>query len=131
VTAFVDTTALFALLDEDDAYHERAATWFSAAEADQTLLTHNYIVVESVALTQRRLGERFVRTLVDAIIPALSVVFVDPDLHARSLAAYLSGLSNRFSFVDRVSFEFMRGSGVRRAFCFDRDFAREGFETVP
>jgi predicted nucleic acid-binding protein len=32
--------------------------------------------------------------------------------------------------VDRTSFTFMRRRGIRRAFAFDDDFAREGFELV-
>jgi predicted nucleic acid-binding protein len=30
-----------------------------------------------------------------------------------------------------VSFRFMRDRGIRRAFAFDKDFAKEGFEVVP
>jgi predicted nucleic acid-binding protein len=40
-------------------------------------------------------------------------------------------MSRGISFVDRTSFELMRAEGIARAFAFDRDFARQGFETVP
>ena len=131
--AFVDTSALYALLDEDDEGHDRAGDWFTNVAADETLVlaTHNYAVVETAALTHRRLGSEAVRVLFDAFIPALSVIYVEEELHRRAAAAYLAGLDRSVSFVDRVSFEVMKGLGIEEAFAFDADFDAEGFRTVP
>jgi predicted nucleic acid-binding protein len=96
-----------------------------------SLVTHGYVLVESAALVHQRLGGRAVRDLFDAFVPALDVVFVDPDLHARAAAAYLAGLGRRVSLVDRVSFQLVRQAGLDQAFAFDRDFAREGIRVVP
>lgn len=128
---FVDTSALYALLDEDDRNHRAAAAWLAAADAADVLLSHSYVVVETAALVQRRLGPAAVRTLFDAFVPALSIVYVDDALHSRAVAAYLAGLRRRVSFVDWVSFQLMRDAGLERAFAFDSDFARERFATVP
>jgi len=130
---FVDTSALYALLDEDDVNHDRAARWFTKAARDQEvfLTTHSYVVVESSALTHRRLGSKAVRVLFDAFIPVLSVFYVDEDLHRQSVAGYLAALDKRISFVDRVSFQTMRHLGIDHAFAFDRDFENEGFHVVP
>jgi len=130
---FVDTSALYALLDEDDVNHDRAAQWFTETARDQEVLltTHSYVVVESSALTHRRLGSKAVRVLFDAFIPVLSVFYVDEDLHRQSVAGYLAALDKRISFVDRVSFQTMRRLGLDRAFAFDRDFENEGFHVVP
>src|SRR5688572_8327360 len=130
---FVDTSALYALLDEDDDNHSGAAAWLLSAGPDETdvLVTHSYVVVETAALVQRRLGAAAVRTLFDAFLPALTVVFVDDVLHRRAAAAYLAGLRRRVSFVDWVSFQLMRDSDFDRAFAFDRDFRHEGFALVP
>jgi predicted nucleic acid-binding protein len=133
MTTFVDTSALYALLDADDDNHSAAATWFadeSAALADE-LVTHSYVVVEGAALVHARLGVGAVRDLFDAMVPALTVVFVDSELHQRATAAYLAGLSRKVSFVDRVSFQLMRDASLDRAFAFDRDFVNEGFSVVP
>lgn len=35
------------------------------------------------------------------------------------------------AFVDRMSYELMREERIERAFAFDPDFRRKGFETVP
>lgn len=130
---FVDTSALYALLDEDDANHEAAAAWMSGpgAETDEILVTHNYVVVEATALVHRRLGPAAVRVLLDAWLPALSVVFVDDALHRRGVAGYLASLGRRVSFVDAVSIELVRDAGLDRAFAFDEDFGREGVTVVP
>lgn len=133
MTTFVDTSALFALVDEHDPGHGAALRWLEdvATHEDEDLLTHSYIVVETIVLVHSRLGAAAVRVLFDDILPVAEVRFVEVDLHGRATAAYLAGLNRRVSFVDRVSFELMREERVERAFTFDRDFRREGFETVP
>jgi predicted nucleic acid-binding protein len=133
VSTFVDTSALLALLDEDEQNHAAAAAWMRGAGAapDETLMTHNYIVVEAAALVHRRLGPRAIRVLLDAWIPAMTVQFVDEQLHRSGTSAFLAAASRRVSLVDCVSFELMRGHGIRRAFAFDRTFASQGFKVVP
>jgi predicted nucleic acid-binding protein len=133
VTTFVDTSAFQAVLSETDSGHDRALRWLerTTAEEDEDLVTTNYVVVETSALMHARLGGVAVRAFVDDLLPVCSVQYVDATLHARSVSAYLASLSRRSSLVDRVSFELMREMKIRRAFTFHRDFAREGFETVP
>lgn len=133
MTTFVDTLAFYALLTEEDEHHDRAAHWLDriAAEGDEQLVTHNYVVVESVSLVHRRLGAALTRMFLEDLLPVCAVRFVGEPLHERATSAFLAGLGRRPSFVDRVSFELMREERIRRAFAFDPDFAREGFETVP
>jgi len=133
VRTFVDTSALYALLDADDQNHGAAAAWFgdSGGAPDETLVTHTYVVVETAELVQHRLGAAAVRDLFDGLLPALEVTVVDAALHERAVAAYLAGLGRQVSFVDRVSFELVRRERLDRAFAFDRDFAREGITLVP
>jgi len=54
---FLDTSGIFALADRDDAMHDRAIRMLKSAQnAREEILTHNYVLVESAALLQRRLG---------------------------------------------------------------------------
>jgi predicted nucleic acid-binding protein len=129
VTTFVDTSALYALLDRDDENHPAAAAWFAGADDD--LLTHNYVVVESAALVDRRLGTPAARVLLEDVVPAMSLVFVDESLHRAAASAYLAARRRGPSLVDRVSFELMRHRQITLAFAFDRDFRTAGFSTVP
>ena len=93
------------------------------------LVTHNYVVVEAVSLVDARLGRRAARDLVDRILAAVEIVYVDAATHQLAAAAFSGGA--RASFVDCVSFEMMRRRGITRAFGFDRDFVHAGFELVP
>lgn len=134
MTTFVDTSALYALTDDDDPAHDTALAWLedvSSATTPERLRAHGYVVVETIALIHARLGPAAVRTMIDDVLPACEIRFVDEDLHRRAIIAYLAGLGRRVSFVDRTSFEMMREERLERAFAFDPDFRREGFETVP
>ncbi len=132
MTTFVDTSAFLALLVAEDRNHGAAAEWFrSAALHHETLITHSYVVVESIALIHRRLGPALTRAFIEDLLPVCELRFIDEPLHARATSAFVAALGRRPSFVDRVSFEVMRREGIRRAFAFDLDFPREGFETVP
>lgn len=129
---FVDTSALFALIDGTDEGHQAAVDWLDrATEQEESLESHNYVVVESIALVHRRLGPDAVRDFANAYLPSLSIAYVDGDLHGRAMSAYLVSMTRETSFVDQVSFELMRDRGIDRAFAFDRHFTAEGFTTVP
>lgn len=131
MSVFVDTSALYALLDRDDENHPAAAEAFSALLDREALLTHGYVVVETTALVQRRLGMEAVRALVDDVLPAFELVFVDEPLHQAAVAALLASGARDVSLVDWTSFELMRWLGVGKAFAFDEDFARQGFDVLP
>lgn len=126
---FVDTSGLYALLDRDDAFHTRASEWL-VSTGFQGLHTHSYVVVEMVALVQRRLGTEAVSYLVDDLLPPIELTVVDEHLHLLSNAQFMSSLDRKLSYVDRVSFQFMRREKISRAFSFDRHFETEGFELV-
>jgi uncharacterized protein len=68
----VDTSALYAVLDRDDEHHPVAkAAWDRLLQTDEPLLVTNYVIVETTALVQHRLGMEAVRTLCGDILPAL------------------------------------------------------------
>jgi uncharacterized protein len=132
VSTYVDTSALFALLDADDQQHARAKAWFEAwaQSGSEVLVTHNYAVVETAALVQRRLGRAATRSLFEDLLPALRVEYINEHLHKLAEGVHLAAPTGP-SFVDCVSFQFMRLGGVREAFAFDRHFAQQGFNAVP
>lgn len=127
---FVDTSALLAFLDRDAARHEEVVASIAEVFRERRGITHNYVVIETEALVHRRLGAGVVRRLLEDVVPALEVVWVDSELHATAVTAHLRSLRRRSSLVDQVSFEVMRSRDVRLALALDRDFAREGFELV-
>ena len=131
MTAFVDTSALLALLAKDDEHHQSAVSgWAALADEEATLVTSNYVVLETVAVAQHRLGLDAVRALIRDILPPIDVVFIDEPVQRAALSALLAAGRRRLSLVDCVSFEVMRDRQIRRAFAFDPHFGEYGFEKV-
>lgn len=129
MTVFVDTSAFLAVLDADDESHARAdVAWRKLLDSEDTLATTNYVLVETFALVQSRLGLDAVRVLQQDVLPALRVIWVEADLHGAATTALLTANRRRLSLVDCVSFETMRRHGIQRVFAFDRHFAEQGFE---
>lgn len=127
---FVDTSAIYALLNEDDPNHGPASDVLRRHIDSGRFVTHNYVVIEAMALIQRRLGMRSVRRFRNALSPLLEVSWIDHARHERAVDAWLRASRRNVSLVDQVSFDLMRERGIRAAFAFDRDFAREGFAVL-
>lgn len=122
-----DTSAALALLDQRDPNH-RAANDSLRRHIDSTrFVTHNYVLLETAALLQRRFGVRAVRAFAERLQPLLELTWVDRARHERALTELVGTRGRRTSLVDRVSFDLMRELGVRTAFAFDHDFERAGF----
>ena len=130
-TVFVDTSGIYAVLDRDDANHAASKpAWMQlAAEAD--LFTTNYILVETSALVQHRLGTAALRAFANDVVPLLRVAWVTEAEHRAAVEAVLAASRKKLSLVDCVSFEIMREYGVQFAFCFDAHFREQGFRTIP
>ena len=122
---FVDTSAVYALADRRDRNHQTALRRFDAAlRSGRPLITHDYVLVESLAILQRRLGRR--RALEFARDAArFEVEWVGEALYREALAAL--GEIPRVSLVDQVSFAVMRRRGIQEALAFDADFPAAGF----
>ena len=129
MTVFVDTSAMYALIDADDSNHSRVLAGGRKLD-DAELVTHSFVMSEVVALTRRRLGSAGVLRLIDDVLARVDIVDVDAGLRTKALAVYRENASSRISFVDRTSFEFMRRRGITRAWAVDADFENEGFELV-
>lgn len=128
----LDTSAFFAVMDADDADHTRAAgAWRGLMEQDDEATTTSYVLVETVALLQRRLGLAAVQAFHSDVAPLVTTVWVDEALHATAVGALLLSGRRRVSLVDCVSFEVMRRRGIRRAFALDRHFREQGFDLIP
>ncbi len=128
----VDSSAFYAYLDRRDRNHDRARATFAALlEAGDELVAHNYIVVESSALIQRRLGGEAVRVFLDDVLPPVRVLWIDEPTHRQATAAMLGSLGRSVSLVDWTSFVMMREHGIDRAFAFDADFGSQGFVVIP
>ena len=111
MSVFIDTSALYALLDEDDKHHAEASDALRRM-VGQELVTHAFVVVESAALVGRRLPWPATEQLLGGILAIVEVAPVDDDLLASALAAYRQSGSAGVSLVDRTSFAFMTHIGL-------------------
>jgi predicted nucleic acid-binding protein len=142
MNVFVDTSAFLAILNPHDPHHKKAAAIWrrligaerrpDGAQSDEAVLvTTNYVLVETFAVAQRRLGMEAARAFHEDVTPVLTVVWIDEAVHsAGALALFASG-SSRLSLVDCTSFHVMRQRGIKAAFAFDADFEKQGFNRSP
>jgi predicted nucleic acid-binding protein len=130
VTLFVDTSGILALVDRDDPAHGAVVEAFAMGR-DEPLVTHAYVVIETLAVARRRFGPGVTAAIMDRVVPALEVATVEASLHAVAMRDFRAAIESSISLVDRVSFAFMRREGLVRAIALDNDFRTAGFEAVP
>jgi uncharacterized protein len=122
---FIDTSAIYALASRSDVNHFAASTKFaSIMRSNIPLVTHSYVIVESIALLQHRLG------LASAVrfeneSRWFDVEWITPEVHAEAVRRWSVG-SRDISFVDHVSRLVMQLRRIDTAFAFDDDLATGG-----
>ena len=80
---FVDTSGFYAILDATDPFHPGARDCFTRARADSwDMVTTSYVVHESWALIQARLGWEAVDAWRDRLVSLCEIIWVDKSLHA-------------------------------------------------
>jgi uncharacterized protein len=127
-TVFVDTSGFYACLDGSDPFHPQSRAAFERAEKEQwRLITTNYIVHETWALIQRRLGWEAVETFLNDLLPRCSVEWVSASLHEAGALRCCQIRERRFSLTDAVSFELMSLHQTNEAIAQDEHFVRANF----
>ena len=129
---YVDTSAFFAVIHSTDDQHERAfQTWQNLIGDNERLMCNNYVLVESIALIQHRVGMEALAILHNEIIPYMEVEWLDESLHNAIVNIALSAKRRKLSLVDLSSFDTMRRHKITTAFTFDNHFREQGFDVIP
>jgi predicted nucleic acid-binding protein len=126
----LDTSGLLCCLDAAEARHEDATSFF---EASSLKITHNYILVEFVALAHARKYPRHVALsfIMDvAAHPDVDIVWIDEKRHAAALAMLREQLDKSYSLCDAASFLLMRDRGIQDALTTDHHFDQAGFRRL-
>lgn len=132
MSLFVDTSGFYALLVRTERDHPAVLNAFrSAAERGRRMVTTNYVVVETAALLQHRIGLAPVRDLEERLLPLVTVQWVSSELHRRAVDRLFKTDKRRVSLVDVVSFVVMDAEGLTDVLGLDPDFAAEGFRLLP
>ncbi len=61
------------------------SAWATLASDETTLVTSNYVVLETIAVAQHRLGLDAVRALIRDVLPPIDVVFIDETVQRAAL----------------------------------------------
>lgn len=127
----VDTSALVALVNSRDQWHERAVRAARANSASgvryvSTLLVLAEFHAQLMYLRGADHARRATMSFLDD--PAHEWLEVDSALVGHAIARWIVRFADQqFSLTDAVSFEVMRRERIKEAFAFDRRFETAGF----
>lgn len=124
---FIDTSALFSLLDNNDQNSNQSSKMFSELiDGDYKLITSNYVILESTALIQRRLGFDALLDFSENFIPVFDeIIWVDDKLHFQGMSKLKLDNRRDLSLVDCVSFEIILNRRINKVFAFDNILAKK------
>lgn len=129
---YVDTSAFYSTLVHADTDHAAAREAFERLVDERaSLVASNYVVLETLALLQRRWGIEAVRDWERWVEPVVEIAWVEAETHRRAMVALLASGDRRISLTDWSSFEIIRRERIERAFAFDRHFRNRGFDVIP
>lgn len=132
--ALIDTSALLALANRRDQYHERAKSAVKTlVEAGCRLAGTTLILAEFHAHLLHRTDPRRARSVLAVLLrdPLYEWHDVPLELVNDATGRWLERFQDqRLSLTDAVSFELMRRERIDSAFAYDEDFTTAGFETV-
>lgn len=132
MSLFVDTSGFYALLVRTERDHRAVLDVFrGAAERGRRMVTTNYVLVETAALLQHRIGLAPVRDLEEHILPVVNVQWVSNDVHRRAVDRLFRTDKRKVSLVDVTSFVVMDAEGLTDVLGLDPDFTTEGFRLLP
>jgi len=123
----MDASALFAYLDHDDRYHDEIRAAWPVLVRQHSLITTNYVLLETHALAQRRLGQEAARVLPEVVRPLLGVEWVGAGLEEAAIEYMHAAEQRTLSLVDSVSLVVMRRLKLQYAFSFDKHFRERGY----
>ena len=90
----------------------------------------SYVLLETMALLQARVGLEAARQFENVLRPLLQVHWVDELLHEKAFKRLELRGTRGVSLVDCTSFVTMEDAGIRSVFGYDEHFTDEGFHLV-
>ena len=133
MTCFVDTSAFAALYNRKDAHHcDAKQIWTTLRCQNATLYTSHDIIAETVILIRRRIGFHQAVVCGDDLwdSPVLEILRSDTRQDREAWELFQKYQDKELSFVDCLSFIFMKELSIRQAFSFDSHFTQVGFDVL-
>jgi predicted nucleic acid-binding protein len=125
---FIDTSALIAVAYADDTHHAAAReTMHVVARFRLPQVTTSYVLAETYTVLRRLAGHRAAvafgtATQRSSTTGRLTVVYPDAALEAAAWDIFARYEDQDFSFVDCVSFAWLKADAQSDVFAFDRHF---------
>jgi predicted nucleic acid-binding protein len=132
LVAYIDTGAWIALLDRKDAFHASArATRERLRTAKESLVTGWHTLVELADGLARHADQARAASTLSAILASPTVRVEPSQPHVeRAMELFSSRTDWNVDLSDCLSFALMEAHEIRRAFAYDRDFEKAGFEVI-
>ncbi len=79
---FFDTSAFYALISKTDKFHKEAKGRYEEILSKNCILyTSNYVLLETIALVQYRLGKEILLKVIPPIVENFEIFWIDEKLH--------------------------------------------------
>lgn len=125
----VDTSAVYALIDRSDDWHEKAKNLFKKlSEKDVDLILTNFILAETHALILSRIGHELAREWVKNLVWKIERVKEEDEKRAREIIIAYKDKS--FSYTDATTFAVMERLKLNVALAFDNHFTQFGWQCL-
>ena len=127
----IDTSALYAILIEDDRFHEQAQqTLALLLRQDFGLVTTSYALSEVIGLMHRRRSFDAVDDLLAFIADNVTISWTDEHAHQAALQEFIAARGQPLSLVDWTLITLSREAAAR-IFTFDQDMVGQGASVIP
>ena len=131
---FIDASALLALANSSDQYHQRAKQSFTVMLEDKSrFITTNFILDEVYTRIKRKAGSLIAINFGELLKNEknIKIEWIDKENEKIAWTIFKKYSDQRFSYTDCTSFAFMKQMKIKKTFCFDGDFKWMGFECIP
>jgi uncharacterized protein len=131
MSVFIDTSAIFALIDSADEFNTEAERIFrNITGSDEKLLTSNYVILETIFLLQKFFGVTAVNDFKKKMLPMLGIIWVDESIHESALNSLIASQRKKVSLTDYCSFYILDNYKIDKVFTFDGYFEEKGYEIL-
>jgi len=129
---FLDTSALIAVANRRDHWHQRAeSTWKEFLAEGRPLVTSAVILIE-IGDGLSRLNQRHVALGIrDVLNQVADIVELTPTVYDAAWELFATRSDKEWGLTDCISITLMSQMGITEAFTLDHHFRQAGFQTVP
>jgi predicted nucleic acid-binding protein len=127
VPAFLDTGAIYALADRNDADHREVRSVY--VNPERRFVTHELVLVETFSLVTKRLHKHAALQIVGSLRKSarVQILPIIPGLLEAAWERCGKFADKEWDWIDCTSFELMERQGLTEALSLDRHFAQAGF----